>query len=141
MTNYHNVSVRLNEVDKKKLDGIQAELNKTFAKMEEKGISYANVLRFSLSWLHADMVANDGIDIDRNKENEITITKDKLDLLIHEKAMEMLKEFNLGTNTNTNTGTKANRGRNNSKPKADSKEPVKNVTEGKEEKQDKQPAK
>lgn len=142
MTNYHNVSVRLNEVDKKKLDGIQAELNKTFAKMEEKGISYANVLRFSLSWLHADMVANDGIDIDRNKENEITITKDKLDLLIHEKAMEMLKEFNLGTNTNTNTGTKANRGRNNTKPKADSKEPVKNVTEGKEDsKQEKQPAK
>ncbi|HEF5065754.1 hypothetical protein [Bacillus paramobilis] len=117
MTNYHNVSVRLNEVDKKKLDSIQTELNKTFAKMEEKGISYANVLRFSLSWLHADMIANDGIDIDRNKEEEITLSKDKLDLLVHEKAMEMLKEFNLNNNnsTNTNTGTKANRGRNTNK--------------------------
>ncbi|MEW4131892.1 hypothetical protein [Bacillus thuringiensis] len=119
MTNYHNVSVRLNETDKKKLDSIQTELNKTFAKMEEKGISYANVLRFSLSWLHADMIANDGIDIDRDKEDEITISKDKLDLLIHEKAMEMLKEFNLNTNnstnTNTDSNTKANRGRNTNK--------------------------
>ncbi|HDR8302794.1 TPA: hypothetical protein QC153_002154 [Bacillus cereus] len=117
MTNYHNVSVRLNEVDKKKLDDIQLELNKTANKLNAKGMTYADVLRFSLDWLNSDLVSNNGIDIDRNKEELVTMSKDKLDLLIHSKAMELLKTMGLSndsnsTNINTNTNTKANRGRN-----------------------------
>lgn len=111
MTNYHNVSVRLNEVDKKKLDDIQLELNKTANKLNAKGMTYADVLRFSLDWLNADMVSNNGIDIDRNKEELVTLTKDKLDLLIHSKAMELLKDMglsNVSNSTNTNTKVKTN---------------------------------
>lgn len=122
MTNYHNVSVRLNEVDKKKLDDIQLELNKTANKLNAKGMTYADVLRFSLDWLNSDMVRNNGIDIDRNQEELVTMTKDKLDLLIHSKAMELLKTMGLSndsnsTKVNTNTNTKARTNTRTNKPK------------------------
>ncbi|PEL24302.1 hypothetical protein [Bacillus toyonensis] len=129
MTNYHNVSVRLNEVDKQKLDDIQLELNKTANKLNAKGMTYADVLRFSLDWLNADMVSNNGIDIDRNNEELVTMTKDKLDLLIHSKAMELLKDMGLSNVSNsTNTNTKVNT-RTNNKPKADKPAVKKEVTE------------
>lgn len=126
MTNYHNVSVRLNEVDKQKLDDIQLELNKTANKLNAKGMTYADVLRFSLDWLNADMVSNNGIDIDRNNEELVTMTKDKLDLLIHSKAMELLKDMGL-SNVSNSTNTKVNT-RTNNKPKADKPAVKKEVT-------------
>jgi len=140
MTNYHNVSVRLNEVDKKKLDDIQLELNKTANKLNAKGMTYADVLRFSLDWLNADMVSNNGIDIDRNNEELVTMTKDKLDLLIHSKAMELLKDMGLSNVSNsTNTNTKVNT--RTQKPKADKPAVKKEVTEKIEDKTDKTPTK